>query len=115
LRTVECLTIFAIGGYFLTSRTQWKLPCFRSTRSPAQLGLILFSALWTSWLVPRNVYMLGLIGYPVFLVGTVLAMFNLIHVTHGAGLLALVPRRLFELILPIWLVAKAFASPRITR
>jgi hypothetical protein len=26
--------------------------------------------------------MLGLIGYPVFLVGTVPAMFNLIHVTH---------------------------------
>jgi hypothetical protein len=35
--------------------------------------------------------MLGLIGYPVFLVGTVLAMFNLINVTHGAGMLALVP------------------------
>jgi hypothetical protein len=58
--------------------------------------------------------MLGLIGYPVFLVGTVLAMFNLIHVTHGAGMLALVPGGLFELILPIWLVAKGFASPRIT-
>ena len=28
--------------------------------------------------------MLGLIGYPVFLVGTVLAMFNLIHVTHAS-------------------------------
>jgi hypothetical protein len=40
--------------------------------------------------------MLGLIGYPVFLVGTVLAMFNLIHVTHGAGMLALVPGGLFE-------------------
>ena len=41
--------------------------------------------LWTSRLVPRNVSMLGLIGYPAFLVGTVLAMFNLIHVTHGPG------------------------------
>lgn len=60
-------------------------------------GLILSSAPWTSWLVPRNVSMLGLIGYPVFLVGTVLAMFNLIHVTHGAGMLELVPGGLFEL------------------
>jgi hypothetical protein len=51
---------------------------------------------------------------PVFLVGTVLAMFNLIHVTHGAGMLALGPGGLLELILPIWLVAKGFASPRIT-
>ena len=55
--------------------------------------------------------MLGLIGYPVFLVGTVLAMFNLIHVTHGAGMLALVPGGLFELILPIWLFAKGFRLP----
>ncbi|HWH12119.1 MAG TPA: hypothetical protein VG165_13400 [Solirubrobacteraceae bacterium] len=48
------------------------------------------------------------------MVGTVLAMFNLIHVTHVAGTLALVPGGLFELILPIWLVAKGFASPRTT-
>ena len=33
-----------------------------------------------------------LIGYPVFLVGTVLAMFNLIHVTHGAWMLGAGPR-----------------------
>lgn len=52
---------------------------------------------------------------PGVLVGTVLAMFNLIHVTHGTGMLTLVPGGLFELILPIWLVAKGFASPRITR
>jgi hypothetical protein len=57
--------------------------------------------------------MLGLIGYPVFLVGTILAMFNLIDVTHGAGMLALVPGGLFELILPVWLFAKGFISHQI--
>ena len=39
--------------------------------------------------------MLGLIGYPVFLAGTILAKFNLIDVAHGAAMLVLVPD-LFE-------------------
>ena len=57
--------------------------------------------------------MLGAIGYPVFLTGSILAMVNQIDVTHGPGLLALVPGGLFELILPIWLFAKGFTFHRI--
>lgn len=88
------LTIVAIGGYFLTSRTRWNASVLPVYAVSVAAGLILSCALW--WLVPRNVSVLGLIGYPVFLVGTVLAMFNLIHITHGAGMLALVPGGLFE-------------------
>jgi hypothetical protein len=76
-------------------------------------GLVLSSALLTSRIVPRNLSMLGVIGYPVFLVGSILAMFSVIDVTHGAGTVALVPGGLFELILPIWLFAKGFASHQI--
>jgi hypothetical protein len=76
-------------------------------------GLVLSSVLLTSRIVPRNLSILGLIGYPVFLVGTILSMFNLIDVTHGAGMLALVPGGLFELILPVWLFTKGFISHRI--
>jgi hypothetical protein len=47
----------------------------------------------------------------VLLVGTVLDMFNVVDVTQGAGLLAVVPGGLFELILPIWLLAKGFTTP----
>ena len=54
-----------------------------------------------------------LLGYPVFLAGTVLAMFNVVHVTHGAGMLALVPGGLFELILPFWLFTRGFTSGQI--
>ena len=111
MRAVECLTIVAIGGYFLTSRTQWNASVLPVYVVSGAARLVLSSALWTSRLVPRNVSLLGLIGYPVFLVGTVLAMFNLIHVAHGAGMLALVPGGLFELILPIWLVAKRIRLP----
>jgi hypothetical protein len=57
--------------------------------------------------------MLGLIGYPVFLVGSILAMFNLIDITHGAGMLALVLGGLFELVLPIWLFTRGFTSHQI--
>ena len=91
LRAVECLTIVAIRGYFLTSRTHRNTSVLPVYAVSGAGGLILSSALWTSRLVPRTVSMLGLLGYPVFLVGTVLAMFGLIHVTHGAGMDALVP------------------------
>ena len=52
----------------------------------------------------------GLIGYPVFLAGTIVVKFNLIDVTDGAGMLVRVPGGLFELILPIWLFTKGFVS-----
>ncbi|HEY5134641.1 MAG TPA: hypothetical protein VIJ41_02545 [Candidatus Nanopelagicales bacterium] len=52
-----------------------------------------------------------LIGYPALLVGCFLDLFDVTHVTQGGGLLAIAPGGLFELILPIWLLAKGF-SPR---
>ena len=103
----------AVGMYFLTGHAQWDAYVLAVYAVSGAAGLVLSSALLTSRIVPRNLSMLGLIGYPVFLVGTILAMFNLIDVTHGAGMLALVPGGLFELILPIWLFTKGFTSHRI--
>jgi hypothetical protein len=113
LRVTECLTLVAVGVYFLTSHAQWNAYVLAVYAVSGTAGLVLSSALLTSRIVPRNLSMLGLIGYPVFLVGTILAMFNLIDVTHGAGMLALVPGGLFELILPIWLFTKGFTSHQI--
>ena len=113
LRVTECLTLVAVGVYFLTSHTQWDAYVLAVYAVSGAAGLVLSSALLTSRIVPRNLSMLGLIGYPVFLVGSILAMFNLIDVTHGAGMLALVPGGLFELILPIWLFTKGFTSHQI--
>jgi hypothetical protein len=45
----------------------------------------------------------------VLLVGCVLDLFDVADVTKGAGLLAIAPGGLFELILPIWLLAKGFS------
>jgi Domain of unknown function (DUF4386) len=109
LRAAECLTVVAIGVYFLTSQTRWDAYVLPVYAVSGAAGLVLSSASLTSRIVPRNLSVLGVIGYPVFLVGSILAMFSVVDVTHGAGPVALVPGGLFELILPIWLFAKGFA------
>jgi hypothetical protein len=73
-------------------------------------GTILCVLLYRSRLVPRWIAILGLIGYPVLLVGCILDLFGVTDVTKGAGLIAVAPGGLFELILPIWLLAKGFDS-----
>jgi drug/metabolite transporter (DMT)-like permease len=113
LRMTECLTLVAVGVYFLTSHTEWDAYVLAVYAVSGAAGLVLSSALLTSGIVPRNLSVLGLIGYPVFLMGSMLAMFKLISVTHGVGMLALVPGGLFELILPIWLFTKGFTSHQI--
>jgi len=74
-------------------------------------GSILAFLLYRSRLIPRPIAILGLVGYPVLALGTILAMFNVTTVTHGVGQVALVPGGLFELIFPIWLIVKGFAFP----
>ena len=113
LRVTECLTLLAVGVYFLTSHAQWNAYVLAVYAVSGVAGLVLSSALLTSRIVPRNLSMLGVVGYPVFLVGSILAMFNLFDVTHGAGMLMLVLGGLFELILPIWLFTKGFTSHQI--
>ena len=113
LRVAECLTVAAIGAYFLTSHARWDgyvLPVYAVA---GLAGLILSSAFLTTRIVPRSLSVLGVIGSPVFLIGSILAMFNQLDVSHGPGMLALVPGGLFELILPIWLFTKGFTSHRI--
>jgi hypothetical protein len=113
LRMTECLTLVAVSVYFLTNHGRWDAYVLAVYAVSGTAGLVLSSALLTSRIVPRHLSMLGLIGYPVFLVGSILAMFNLIDITHGAGMLALVPGGLFELILPIWLFTRGFTSHQI--
>jgi hypothetical protein len=113
LRAAECITVVAIGVYFLTSQTRWDAYVLPVYAVSGAAGLVLSSALLTSRIVPRNLAMLGVIGYPVFLAASILAMFSVIDVTHGAGTLALVPGGLFELILPILLFTKGFTSHQI--
>ncbi|GAH92205.1 unnamed protein product, partial [marine sediment metagenome] len=76
-------------------------------------SLMLAYLLYQSKLIPRSISVLGLIGGAVLLAGTSLAMFGLIDVDQGAGMLVVLPGGLFELILPIWLIVKGFNSSAI--
>jgi hypothetical protein len=108
LRVMECLSLTGVGVYFLTGNGPWTGYLLAVYAVSGAAGLVLSSALLASRIVPRNLAMLGVVGYPVFLLGTTLAMFSVVNVTQGAGMLALVPGGLFELVLPMWLFTKGF-------
>ena len=74
-------------------------------------GICMATLLYRSRLIPRWLAILGLVTYPTLLAGSILAMFDVVDVTQGIGLVALVPGALFEFILPIWLIVKGFNVP----
>ena len=74
-------------------------------------GICMTTLLYRSRLIPRWLAILGLVTYPTLLAGSILDMFNLVDVTQGIGLVALVPGALFEFILPVWLIVKGFNVP----
>jgi hypothetical protein len=74
-------------------------------------GICMATLLYRSRLIPRWLAVLGLVTYPTLLVGSVLDMFNVVSVTQGIGLAALIPGALFEFILPVWLIVKGFNVP----
>jgi hypothetical protein len=46
----------------------------------------------------------------VLLAGCILALSRIGDVSHGPGMLALVPGGLFELLMPLWLLVKGFRT-----
>jgi hypothetical protein len=74
-------------------------------------GMCMATLLYRSRLIPRWLAFLGLLTYPTLLVGSVLDIFNVVSVTQGIGLVALVPGALFEFVLPVWLIVKGFNVP----
>jgi len=74
-------------------------------------GICMAALLYRSRLIPRWLAILGLVTYPTLLAGSILDMFNVVDMTQGVGLVALVPGALFEFILPVWLIVKGFNVP----
>jgi uncharacterized protein DUF4386 len=75
-------------------------------------GLVLNHLLFVSRLVPRPIAVLGLVGYGLFTLAVPLDLLGVLDMNAGVGMLALAPGFLYELIvLPMWLIAKGFASP----
>ena len=78
-------------------------------------GVMLSYMLLRTRLVPRGLSVLGLIGYPALLLAAVLDMLGIVDTVSGAGLVGLVPGGLFEILLPIWLIAKGFNLTAMSR
>ncbi|HVS04855.1 MAG TPA: DUF4386 domain-containing protein [Candidatus Dormibacteraeota bacterium] len=78
-------------------------------------GFMLSYMLLRTRLVPRGLSVLGLIGYPALLLAAVFDMLGVVDTVGGAGLVGLVPGGLFELLLPIWLIARGFNLTAIER
>jgi hypothetical protein len=78
-------------------------------------GVMLSYMLLKTRLVPRAFAVLGLLGYPVLLLAAMLDMLGVVDTVGGVGLVGLIPGGLFELLLPIWLIAKGFNLTAIDR
>jgi hypothetical protein len=89
------------GGFFAyqMSMTLWSVG-----------GLILCAALFVSRLVPRFLSVWGLVGYIVFMVGTIAEVFG-----HPIGVMLSPPAGLFELSLSVWLIVKGFNLPAVEK
>ncbi|HJR54590.1 MAG TPA: DUF4386 domain-containing protein [Gemmatimonadota bacterium] len=74
-------------------------------------GIVFAYLLYRTKLIPRPIAALGLIGYPLLIVGAILYMFHLIDFLQGVGLLFAWVVGLFELILPMWLIIRGFNKP----
>jgi uncharacterized protein DUF4386 len=78
-------------------------------------GVMLSYMLLRTRLVPRGFSVLGLIGYPALFLAAVLDMLGVVDTVGGVGLVGLVPGGLFEVLLPIWLIANGFNVAAIDR
>ncbi|HMH70531.1 MAG TPA: DUF4386 family protein [Candidatus Saccharimonadales bacterium] len=75
-------------------------------------GLVFTYLLYVSRVVPRFVAVLGLIGYGLLGLGTLLNFLSVVDL-NAEGIALLVPGLLFELlVLPFWLIVKGFKAPR---
>ncbi|TDQ63970.1 uncharacterized protein DUF4386 [Maritalea mobilis] len=66
-------------------------------------GLLLCAVLWRTMLVPRIFAIWGMLGYSIFIVGTLSEFFQ-----SGLGVMLSLPGGFFEIGLSIWLIAKGF-------
>jgi len=66
-------------------------------------GLMFCYLLYQSKLVPRPMSVWGFIGYMIFILGTILALFG-----YSVDVLLDIPGGLFEIFLSIWLIVKGF-------
>lgn len=106
--TIDAAASASLGALLIAQHSVAILLIYIATGAA---GVCMATLLYRSRLIPGWLSVLGLVTYPTLLAGSVLDMFNIVDVTQGIGLVALIPGTLFELILPIWLIVKGFRVP----
>jgi hypothetical protein len=104
------------ASYFQTLGTiaiEWRYWTYQMILMTYLGGLMFSYLLYQSRLIPRFLSVLGLIGHPLVVTGSLLAMFGVIDTLRGVGMILMLPGGLFEFLLPIWLFVKGFNSSAI--
>ncbi|WP_027501755.1 DUF4386 domain-containing protein [Rhodococcus sp. UNC363MFTsu5.1] len=107
-RCLECAAIGAVGIYLLTTKSQFEQYELLIYLFSGIAGLILSFVLLQTGLVPSWLAWLGLVGYGVLLLAIPAGLLDIATLDSDPGMLMYVPGGLFELILPILLIAKGF-------
>jgi hypothetical protein len=110
-RCLECLAIGAVGVYLLATTSQFEQYELLVYLFSGIAGLILSFVLLRTGLVPAWLAWLGLVGYGVLLLAIPAGLLDIATLDSSPGMLMYVPGGLFELILPILLIAKGFRTP----
>lgn len=115
-RCLEGIAIIAIGAYVLSTENMlahYEILIYGFT---GVAGLILSYLLYRTRLVPEWLSWLGMIGYVAILLAIPSTLLNLATLDAGPGMLLYVPGGLFELILPVLLIARGFrrTAPDVT-
>jgi len=107
-RCLECVVIIAIGAYVLATKSlvpNYEIMIYGFTGTA---GLMLSQFLYRAELVPTWLSWLGIVGYVAIMAAIPLTLMNIATLDSGAGALLYVPGGLFEVLLPILLIARGF-------
>lgn len=110
LRLVEAAVIIGLGAWMITTESliDYEPVIYVFTGSA---GLLLTAALARTGLVERPLVCLGTAGYAAILSALPLQLFTSASLDSLPGLLLYVPGALFELLLPLLLLARGFRKP----
>jgi len=100
---------FLTAGKLLITVHNWTF-LFGPNLALGPSTLMMSYILYKSKLVPRFIYVLGLIGGPLILACAVLVMFGVFRQISIWGVLLAVPVFAYEMILAVWLIVKGFNS-----
>ncbi len=110
LRCLESVTILTVAGAMMFDQRlidHYALPVYAASGAA---GIVLSAALVRARLTPRPLAWLGLIGYPVLLLGTLAALLGLADLDAPTGMAFFLPGAAFEIALPALLITKGFRA-----